>query len=266
MGQIEAYGAVFNNVDDGDGRWRDRIHPGSFKRTIKNSKERAKARNKDYMLSMLWNHDDKHFMPLGGWTDVSEDSFGLLGKADVLLTTQVGREYYELAKAGMTDQFSIIYDVPEGGASYDSKEGIRDLTEIRLYSMDPVVFAMNDETMLVSVKSASGKTSSPLMDIKTEWTGSKAEKQIFAWAKNDDGEIQSSKAKQCFLWYDPDNSDKQSGYKMPFCYIDGDSPKIVPLGVRACANVLTGGMGGGNFGGDDGAMKAKGQDHDWSHQ
>ncbi|HEY7416855.1 MAG TPA: hypothetical protein VH593_16835 [Ktedonobacteraceae bacterium] len=106
-------------------------------------------------------------------------------------------------------------------------------------------------------KAASGKTSWDLADIGTEWTGSKAEQQIFSWAKNDDGEIVASKAKQCFLWYDPDNSDKQSGYKMPFTYIVSGTPKIVPKGVQACANVLSGGRGGGSFGGDDAGMKAK---------
>lgn len=108
-----------------------------------------------------------------------------------------------------------------------------------------------------TTKAASGKTSWPLMSIGTEWTGSKAEKQIFDWARNDQDEIVASKARQCFLYYNPDESDKQSGYKMPFCYIADGSPKIVPLGVRACANVLSGGRGGGDFGGDDGAMKAK---------
>lgn len=114
-----------------------------------------------------------------------------------------------------------------------------------------------DEDDLDSTKAATGKTSWPLMAIGTEWTGSRAEKDIFAWAKNEDGEIVASKARQCFLWYDPDNADKQSGFKMPFCYIVDGSPKIVPLGCRACAGVLSGGMGGGKFGGDDAAMKAK---------
>src|SRR6266487_2605292 len=109
----------------------------------------------------------------------------------------------------------------------------------------------------LTAKAATGKTSWPLMDIRTEWTGSKAEKQIFAWARNDQDEIVASKAKQCFLYCNPDDSDKQSGYKMPFCYIPGEAPQIVPLGVRAAAGVLAGGMGGGKFGGDDAAMKAK---------
>ena len=251
QGLIEAYGSVFEVEDQGG----DVVRPGAFKRTIQNSKARVQAGKATFLAVMLWQHNPD--TPIGGWTDLKEDKHGLLCKGQIVLTTQQGKEAYELIKAGVVNEFSIGYDIPSGGANYDSKDGTRNLTELRLWEVSPVTFAMNEEALLVGVKSASGKTSFPLMDLKTEWTGSKAEKQIFAWAKNADGEIQASKAKQCFLWYNPDDSDKQSGYKMPFCYIVDGSPKIVPLGVRACANVLAGGMGGGKFGGDDGAMKSK---------
>lgn len=147
FGQIEAYGAMFNNVDEG----KDRILPGAFTRTIKNSKSRAEARGKRYLVAMLWQHDDHEV--IGGWYDVEQDSTGLRAKGDIALATQRGREFYALAKAGMTDEFSIIYDVPAGGAKFD-KGGVRDLSELRLFSIDPVTFAMNDATYTVAVKSA----------------------------------------------------------------------------------------------------------------
>lgn len=109
----------------------------------------------------------------------------------------------------------------------------------------------------LDTKSVSGNTSFPLMDIDTAWDGSKAESQIFAYAKGDDGEINATKAKACFLWYDPTNSDKQSGYKLPMCFVSGGSPKIVPLGVRAIAGVMSGSRGGADLGGDDAGVKAK---------
>jgi Escherichia/Staphylococcus phage prohead protease len=145
FGQIEAYGAMFGNVDEGN----DRIVKGAFTRTIQNSKARSKNRQTKYVLPMLWQHDTNEL--IGGWYDLKEDETGLLCKGEIALATQRGHEYYELAKAGMTDQFSIIYDVPTGGAKYD-KSGVRDLTELRLFSIDPVTFAMNDETYLVGVK------------------------------------------------------------------------------------------------------------------
>jgi len=147
IGHIEAYTAVFNNVDEGN----DRILPGAFKRTIKNSKERAVARTKKYLLPMLWNHSTDEL--IGGWTSLSEDDFGLKCVGDVSLATQRGREYYALAKQEMTDEFSIIYDIPGGGSRYD-KSGIRELSEIRLFSCDPVVFGMNDQTYMIGVKVA----------------------------------------------------------------------------------------------------------------
>lgn len=147
FGQIEALGAVFNNVDEG----RDRILPGAFTRTIKNSKERAAARQKKYILKMLWNHSPDDI--IGGWYDLTETPDGLLAKGDIALATQRGREYYALAKAGMSDDLSIIYDIPSGGAKF-TKEGVRDLSEMRLYSVDPVTFPMNDETAVVAVKAA----------------------------------------------------------------------------------------------------------------
>lgn len=139
----------------------------------------------------------------------------------------------------------------EGFAFADSAESLKPITpdeiEVLLLLEKELpkerTSTIDEEDELAMTKAVSGKTSWPLMEIGTEWTGSKAEKQIFSWAENADGEIAASKAKQCFLYNDPDNNEKHSGYKMPFCYVDG-SPKIVPLGVRACAGVLSGGMGG----------------------
>jgi HK97 family phage prohead protease len=134
FGQIEAYGAITGNVDETG----DRIVAGAFKSTLRAAKDRAASRSTKYVLPMLWQHDTHEI--IGGWSSVTEDSTGLKARGDISLATQRGREYYALAKAGMTDQFSIIYDIPTGGAHYD-KSGVRDLTELRLFSIDPVTFA-----------------------------------------------------------------------------------------------------------------------------
>lgn len=117
---------------------------------------------------------------------------------------------------------------------------------------------VTDDTWELTAKSVSGKTSFPLMDIGTSWDGSKATEQIFDWARDDNGDIVASKAKQCHLYYDPDKTDTQAGYKMQYCYIVNGSPKIVPDGVRTCGKVLAGSMGGvGASDADKAGMKAK---------
>ena len=248
IGRIEAYGAVFNNIDDGN----DKILKGSFIRTINNSKSRAEARKSPYMLKMLWQHKTDEV--IGSWSDVSEDNFGLKCTGDVLLATQRGREYYELAKAGMLDEFSIIYDVMPGGSTYD-KSGVRELSELRLFSIDPVTFPMNDETYLVGVKAASGKTSWSLADKDTKWSGAQAKKDIQEWATSGD-EINWSKAAQCFFWVSKSPPEKLADCKMPFvAKVDGKM-QAIPQGIISCAGVIQGAMGGADI--DDVAgVKAK---------
>lgn len=254
FGQIECYGAIFDNIDEGN----DRINKGAFSRTIQNSKARSKSRGRKYILPILWQHDTNEL--IGGWYDLKEDDTGLLCKGEIALATQRGREYYALAKAGMSDQFSIIYDVATGGAKYD-KSGVRDLTELRLFSIDVVTFAMNDETRLVAVKSMQyksvcGDTSLPIGPRDESWDGSKAKKQIFAYAENSDGTINSSKAKKCFLQLDGDATLKGS-YGYPFCYVEDGSPRISVGGVKACAGALSGGRGASTSGGDIDGMRGK---------
>lgn len=240
IGHISCYTAVFNNVDEGN----DRILPGAFTRTIQNSKSRAKARGKKYLLPMLWNHDPNEL--IGGWTSMIEDDFGLKCEGDVLLATQRGREYYALAKQQMSDEFSIIYDIPQGGSKYD-KSGVRELGEIRLFSNDPVVFAMNDATYMIGVKSMeqktiTGNTSGPIGPRDEAWDSSKAEKQIWQAAYDEDtGKINTTLAKKYFMVVDGD-AQKKGSYSYPFWYI-GDSPHICVGAVKAIAGAISGSRG-----------------------
>ena len=252
FGHIEAYVAIFNNVDEGN----DRILPGAFTRTIQNSKSRAKAREKKYVLPMLWNHDPNEL--IGGWTDLVEDNVGLKCKGDVSLATQRGREYYALAKAGMSDDFSIIYDIPSGGSHYD-KSGVRELSEIRLYSNDPVVFPMNPETYMVGVKSMDGleyktvcgSTSGPIGPRDESWDGSAAKKWIWGKALGEDGKVKASVAKKYFMRVDGDPEEKGS-YSYPFWTND----HISVGGVKAVANALAGARNA-DAGEDTAGMKKK---------
>ena len=146
QGLIEAYGSVFDYRDQGG----DVVRPGAFKRTIQNSKSRVSDGKAKFLIPMLWQHNEK--CPIGGWYELKEDDKGLKCKGQIVLTTQLGREAYELIKAGVVNEFSIGYDIPKGGANYDKATGDRNLTEVRLWEISPVTFAMNDESLLVGVK------------------------------------------------------------------------------------------------------------------
>src|SRR6266550_3379990 len=98
QGLIEAYGSVFDTVHQGN----DVLRPDAFKRSIQSSKSRVKAGHATFLAIMLWQHDTDQ--PIGGWTDLKEDQHGLLCKGQIVLATQLGREAYELIKAGVINE------------------------------------------------------------------------------------------------------------------------------------------------------------------
>ncbi len=248
QGLIEAYGSVFNNVDQGD----DIVRPGAFSRTIQESKARIQVGKAKFLAVMLWNHDPNQ--PIGGWYDMQEDARGLLCKGRIILTTSRGRDIYELIKAGVINEFSIGYDIYQGGANYD-KAGNRNLTALRLWEVSPVTFAMNNEALLVGVKSVCGDTGLPIGPRNESWDGGEAHTQIVKWASDSDGNIDAGKMKQVHLRQNGD-PDKITSYSYPFCYIVDGAPRISVGGVIACANALAGARNADP--GDDAAgMRAK---------
>lgn len=254
IGKIEAFGAMYNNVDDGG----DMILPTAFSRTVKNSKARAQSRNRPYLFKMLWQHQTDQV--IGSWYDVDPfDPEGLRCKGDILLATTKGREFYELAVAEMMDEFSIIYEVMDGGAKY-TKDGVRELSELRLFSIDPVTWGMNDRTYMVGVKgngtdleqkTVCGNTSGPIGPRDEKWSGSAAEKWIWSKALDEDGKVKSAIAKKYFMKLDGDPTLKGSyGYAF---WIDDH---ISVGGVKAVANALSGARNA-DAGEDTAGMKKK---------
>jgi HK97 family phage prohead protease len=253
QGTIEAYGSVFDNEDQGG----DVVRFGAFKRTIQNSKSRVQAGKAKFLAVMLWQHNAEQ--PIGGWTDLQEDSHGLLCKGQIILSTQLGKEAYELIKAGVIQEFSIGYEVMPNGSNYDGKTGVRNLTELRLWEVSPVTFAMNQEALLTSIKandmqmkSVCGKTNYPLTGKDVEWDGDKADKQIVEWITKDDSSYDFGKLQDICFYYDSSvvsNKDateaaKLSAHKLPYCYISNEKPEICIQRVYDIAGVLQGAHGG----------------------
>jgi HK97 family phage prohead protease len=254
QGLIEAYGSVFGNIDQGN----DVVDRGAFKRTIQNSKSRVQSGKSNFLAMMLWNHDAQNFLPIGGWYDLVENENGLLGKGRIAIDTQLGRDVYKLIKGGFINEFSIGYEVMSGGAHYDKHTGARHLTELRLWEVSPVVWAMNDEALLVGVKSMDfenksvcGSTSGPIGPRDESWDGSAAKSWIWSQALDDEGNVKPAVAKRYFMRLDGDPKLKGS-YSYPF-WTQGH---ISVGGVKAVANALAGARNA-DAGGDTAGMRRK---------
>ena len=134
---FDAYASVFGNVDSGD----DRVLKGAFRKTMK---ERLPRKG----IKVLRDH----FSPLGMPIEMKEDGFGLFTRSGVS-KTQFGDESLELLRDGVYSEMSFGYQTLQSKNVTEDGKQIRELQEVKLYEYGPVLWGMNDQAVVIAVKS-----------------------------------------------------------------------------------------------------------------
>jgi uncharacterized protein len=138
-GTVEGYGSVFDVVDS----YADTISKGAFAKSITSHKSAGT------MPAMLWQHDSS--VPIGVWTEMSEDKSGLVLKGKLAMDTVKGKEAHALLKMGALNGLSIGFMSKQW--AYDQETDIRTLTEIDLWECSIVTFPANTKARVTGVKS-----------------------------------------------------------------------------------------------------------------
>jgi len=141
--EIVGYGAVFGNVDS----YGDVIAPGAFAKSLA-----AIQRGERPMPPMLLSHNPEA-LPVGKWTEMSEDGHGLKVKG-FLLDTNAGNDTYKALKAGAINGLSIGFRPIEYALRSKPDDPRRTLKAVDLMEVSVVGFPANDKARVVSVKSA----------------------------------------------------------------------------------------------------------------
>ncbi len=126
---LTGYAARFNSLSEPLWGYREKIDPGTFKKTLKESDQVA-----------LWNHDTSK--PLGRRSNdtltLREDEKGLAAEIRPNTNTSMGRDVVELVKDktvhGMSFGFVTVRE------EYDEKKKVRTLKEVRLMEVSVVTF------------------------------------------------------------------------------------------------------------------------------
>lgn len=139
-GVIEGYGSVFGNVDS----YGDIVVAGAFERTL------VAAKAEGRLPAMLWQHNPDE--PIGVWTEMRQDKRGLVVKGQVAMTTQRGREAFELIKMGALSGLSIGYSTVK--STFDEQTGVRSLVDLDLWEVSPVTFPANGAARITAAKAA----------------------------------------------------------------------------------------------------------------
>tara|TARA_Y100001951_G_scaffold1819_1_gene1268 strand:+ start:2768 stop:3427 length:660 start_codon:yes stop_codon:yes gene_type:complete len=131
-GVIKGYASVFDNKDSDN----DIIRKGSYRKTISENGQRVKY---------LYQHDmDK---PLGKMSMLEEDDKGLIFESKIAKTT-LGKDVIELIKSGVITENSVgILPIQK-----EMVDGVRNITEVKLYEISAVTLAANDQAVIMDVK------------------------------------------------------------------------------------------------------------------
>lgn len=153
---LEGYAAVFDEptqIDSWEGEFEEVIKPGSFRRTLRSRRP-----------VMQFDHgNDKRVgtAPIGSIQDIREDDEGLFVRARLFDTERVEdiRQAIESrAIRGMSFKFEVLDDrwVDRDGNQLTAAERAdlledgelvrREITEVKLYELGPVVFPAYDQT------------------------------------------------------------------------------------------------------------------------
>lgn len=159
--------------------------------------------------------------------------------------------HYELLKqaeqGNVPVKYSIGYVKAENGYKFVKENGrtVRELTDIEIKEGSRVTFPMNENAQYVpnSVKAVTGSVTLPLADEKLKWNGSKAEKNVLDFYR-DEEDVIDPKAQDGFFWVDTTNPNVRKSYKLGFADIIDGKLVAVPRGIIAVAGVLQGAMGG----------------------
>jgi HK97 family phage prohead protease len=133
-GTFEGLAAVYGNIDLGG----DVIEAGAFSKSIS---------DKGGEVPILWQHDAREPIGLGKLSDSRE---GLVVKGELALESPVAQKAYGLLKRGVLKGLSIGYDAVKDRMV----DGVRRLSEIKLWEVSLVTFPMNPTAQVTAVKGA----------------------------------------------------------------------------------------------------------------
>lgn len=136
---LVGHAAVFNQLSEDLGGFREQVAPGAFAETIRVNDIRA-----------LFNHNPDYILGrnVSGTLRMEEDNTGLRIEIDVP-DTQIGRDLMISVNRGDVSQMSFGFSVlPDGSSWSEDQSGttIRTLRSVRLFDVSPVVYPAYPQT------------------------------------------------------------------------------------------------------------------------
>ena len=231
-GVVAGYASTFGNVD----RDGDTFQKGAFTATLKELREKALP------MPLLAGH--QHLEVIGGIQpeDLIQDAKGLrIKRAQFDLSIQKAQEFFSLAKKGFLTAFSIGFSIPTKDDMERTDTGFL-FKKVDLFEVSIIPVPANEEALMTGVKSVGAATTLPVADKDVAWSASEAIERVRKFTGSEDAP--TAKYRRAFMFFDAENADKFTAYKLPFADVIGGELRAIPRALSAIVAVLNGGRGG----------------------
>lgn len=133
---LRGYAAVFDQLSDDLGGFRERIRPGAFAKAVEEGDIRS-----------VWNHNADYVLgrTTAGTLELAEDERGL-AVAIRPPATQWARDFVTSIERGDVDQMSFAFQVVREDWQMLPLGPVRELIEVRLFEVSPVTFPAYPQT------------------------------------------------------------------------------------------------------------------------
>ncbi len=231
-GIISGYASTFGNVD----RDGDVFQKGAFTDTLKELREKSLA------MPMLAGHDHREF--IGGIQpeNLTQDAKGLrLKRGELDLSIPKAAEFFSLAKKGFLTAFSIGFSIPTVDDMERTDTGFL-FKKADLFEISLVAVPANPDALITGIKAVGAAKTLALADSDVAWTASEAVARVRKFTNSEDAP--TAAYKRAFMFFDADNADKFTAYKLPFADVIGGELRAIPRALSAIVGVLNGARGG----------------------
>jgi HK97 family phage prohead protease len=248
QGIVEAIANTFGIIDEAIPP--DIVEPGSFRKTLQENLRKVRildmhrtSSGKDAVARPLEIREvGRNELPAELLAKKPEATGGLYIKIAFMLNDPDSLALFNRYEAGVLDEFSIGFEVvrrefvkivrPDDGKEIT----VRRVLELILWEVSCVIWGAST-TATLGVKSVVPKQDLPLAGPEVAWDGSAADKRVQNWVSSDEN-VDWTRYRKAFMWYDADNRDQFDSYRLPYADIVDGELRAVPRGIFAVAGRL----------------------------
>ncbi len=204
----------------------------------------------------LWGHNMRDYRPpIGRVEKIWFEGDKLMFKPKFDMKDPFAAELFRKVKEGFLNAFSVGFNPLEIEGNTFTKSELLEISLVavpanqealvvlrdggmKTMEWEDVTEAMNESKKVVPFKAT------PTLPDSASWNSSEAKRRLKDWSKKKNGDMNWVKYRRAFAWYDADNPEKLSSYKLPHHDVRGEGLVVNWRATASAMASLLGARGG----------------------